>query len=111
MFPADGRGLKDTQIYTDLFRVNQRVFNLRHLREIAFDVLQIMRALIAIGTRRTQILFFSNYIIQNRTEQWQEYDSNDPEDFLLRVFGTLNDIDDHNNINDKNYKGNQFSHN
>jgi hypothetical protein len=36
LFSRRLRGLKDTQIFTDLFRANQRVFNPRYLREIAF---------------------------------------------------------------------------
>ena len=59
----------------------------------------------------TPILFFSNHVIQNRTKHWKEYNSDDPEDFLLHVFRTLNDIDDYDNINDEDYKGNKLSHN
>ena len=58
-----------------------------------------------------QILFFSKHVIQNWTKHWEEYDSDDPEDLFLRVFRALNDIDDYDNINDEDYKGNKLSHN
>ena len=61
--------------------------------------------------RALSFLFFSNHVIQNWTEHWQEYDSDDPEDFLLRVFGTLNDIHDHDNVNNEDYKVKKLSHN
>jgi len=57
------------------------------------------------------ILFFSKHVIQNWTQHGQENDSDDPKDFFLCVFRALNDIDDYDNINDEDYKGNKLSHN
>jgi len=37
-FPADSRGSKGTEIFADLFRANQRVFQISaNQREIVFD--------------------------------------------------------------------------
>lgn len=55
-------------------------------------------------------LFPADHIIQNGPQYGQKHNGNDPQYFLFGVFVTSQDVEDHDNIEDKNEEVYQASH-